>query len=297
MSRQINLKHLYYFWLTAQEGSITRASDILDLAPQTLSSQISTLESNLDLMLFKREGRNLSLSPAGKEVFAYATKIFEMTSQLEEMVRNAGERRVIDFSIGIASTVHKILAWKVIRPVTSLTQKIHLICRTANASELILDLKQKKIDVIITDYLPRDVELEGLVIKSLGSTSMSFFCKDGIARGLDKNFPQSISQLDFISYGRNTPYLQKLRDWFRDNSIDINIFAEIDDSALIKVIGQSGVGIFSAPTYIEDEISEQYSVDIIGRTSDVTEDLYAVYRHSGVINPIVNEIIETSINH
>lgn len=296
MINNINLKHLYYFWLTAQEGSITKASEILDLAPQTLSSQISTLESSMELMLFKREGRRLILSPAGKEVFIYASKIFEITNQLEEMVKNSGESRVIDFSIGIASTVHKILAWKVIKPATSLSQKIHLICSTAHANELLLDLKQKKLDILITDYLPQEVEHEGLVIKSLGTTSMSFFCKEGIERGLDQNFPESINHLDFISYGRNTPYLQKLRDWFRDNSLDVNVFAEIDDSALLKVLGESGMGVFSAPTFIEKEISRQYNVDIIGRSQSITEDLYVIYRYSGIINPIIDSITNISID-
>ncbi|WP_299179000.1 LysR substrate-binding domain-containing protein [uncultured Neptuniibacter sp.] len=292
----INLKHLYYFWLTAREGSITKACDILGLTPQTLSSQISTLESNIELMLFKREGRSLVLTPTGKEVFTYADRIFEVTSQLEEMVKNSGKNRVIDFSVGIASTVHKILAWKVIRPATELSQKIHLVCRTAHASELLLDLKQKKVDVVITDYIPPDLEQEGLVVESMGSTSMSFFCKGGRARALDENFPQSLSNQNFISYGRNTPYLQKLRDWLRDHRLEVNIFAEIDDSALLKVIGESGAGIFSAPTYIQSEICNQYSVDVIGSVPEVREELYAIYRYSGAINPIVEALLRVKID-
>lgn len=142
--KMLNLKHLYYFWLTAREGSISQACEILDLAPQTLSSQIATLEENIQHMLFKREGRSLVMTPLGKEVFAYANKIFDITAQLEEVLQQAPENRAIDFSVGIASTVHKILAWKVIKPAMHIPNKIQLVCKTSDAYELLLQLKQKK---------------------------------------------------------------------------------------------------------------------------------------------------------
>lgn len=289
--KMLNLKHLYYFWLTAREGSITQACDILDLAPQTLSSQIATLEENVQHMLFKREGRSLVMTPMGKEVFAYANKIFDITSQLEEVLQQSPVNRSIDFSVGIASTVHKILAWKVIRPAIQIPNKIQLVCKTSNASELLLQLKQKKIDVLITDYLPHECDREGLTAHKLITTSMSFFFqREGAAR-LKEGFPQSLNGQPFLSYGRQTPYLEKLKDWFKSHNIQRNIKAEIDDSALLKVLGQSGEGYFSAPTFIAAEICNQYGVEVIGVADSITEDLYAIYRDSSLINPGLEQLL------
>lgn len=293
--RMLNLKHLYYFWLTAKEGSIAQACDIVDLAPQTLSAQIATLEESIEQMLFKREGRRLVLTPMGKEVFAYADRIFDITSQLEEVLNQSPEHRAIDFSVGIASTVHKILAWKVIKPALKIPNKTHLVCKTANASDLILQLKQKKIDVLITDYLPHESDQDGLKTHRLLSTSMSFFHKKEKAEQLRNNFPQSLSDEDFLSYGRHTPYLEKLKEWFGDNSINLNIKAEIDDSALLKVLGQSGEGFFSAPTYISDEICHQYEVETIGYSDSIKEDLYAIYRESSLISPALEQILKHNL--
>lgn len=292
--RSLNLKHLYYFWLTAREGSIAQACDIVDLAPQTLSSQIATLEENIEHMLFTREGRKLVLTPMGKEVFAYADKIFDITSQLEEVLNQPPEHRAIDFSVGIASTVHKILAWKVIKPATQITNKTHLICKTANASDLILQLKQRKIDLLITDYLPHESDQDGLKIHKLLSTSMSFFHKKEKADLLRDGFPQSLNGEDFLSYGRHTPYLEKLKEWFDENRISLNIKAEIDDSALLKVLGQSGEGFFSAPTVIADEICHQYEVETIGCSASITEDLYAIYRENSLVNPALESVLNPS---
>jgi len=289
--KMLNLKHLYYFWLTAREGSITQACEIIDLAPQTLSSQIATLEENVEHMLFKREGRNLVMTPMGKEVFAYANKIFDITSQLEEVLQQTPDNRSIDFSVGIASTVHKILAWKVIKPSLNIAVKTQLVCKTANASDLLLHLKQKKIDVLITDYLPHECDREGLTAHKILSTPMSFFFKSGGHESLKEDFPNSLNNHPFLSYGRHTPYLEKLKDWFKINDIQLDIKAEIDDSALLKVLGQAGEGFFSAPTYIAQEICDQYGVEVIGEAESITEDLYAIFRDSSLINPCLEAIL------
>jgi LysR family transcriptional activator of nhaA len=48
----INYKHLHYFCAVAKEGSIARASERLNLTPQTISGQLSLLEEHLGEALF-----------------------------------------------------------------------------------------------------------------------------------------------------------------------------------------------------------------------------------------------------
>ncbi|EAR61884.1 LysR substrate-binding domain-containing protein [Neptuniibacter caesariensis] len=290
--KMLNLKHLHYFWLTAREGSITQACNILDLAPQTLSAQIATLEDNVNHLLFKREGRNLVLTPMGKQVYAYAEKIFDTTSQLEHLLDTSEKNRSFDFTIGIAPTVHRILAWKIIKPALDTNEQIHLVCKTANTQELLVQLKQKKLDAILTDYLPLECDREGLRAHKLLSTTMAFFYSRSKLEDLKEAFPACLKGGDFLSYGAQTPYLSKLKDWFKENDIEINIRAEIDDSALLKVLGQSGEGFFSAPGYITEEVCQQYDVEMIGEAEAVTDDLFLLYRESAIINPVLKNMIQ-----
>ena len=60
---------------------------------------------------------------------------------------------------------------------------------------------------------------------------------------------------------------------------------------MLKVLGQSGEGYFSAPTFIAEEICEQYGVKVIGVVNSITEDLYAIYRDSSLINPGLEELL------
>ena len=63
--------------------------------------------------------------------------------------------------------------------------------------------------------------------------------------------------------------------------------AEFADSALLKVFGQAGKGIFAAPSVIDAEVVEQYGVKRIARLENVHESFYAIsierrVRHPGV---------------
>ena len=40
----LNYRHLYYFWVVAKEGSVTRASEKLRLAQPTISGQLAVFE-------------------------------------------------------------------------------------------------------------------------------------------------------------------------------------------------------------------------------------------------------------
>src|ERR1700736_2118571 len=58
----LNYHHLLYFWTVAREGTIAKASEVLLLAPPTISEQIRELEGSLGIKLFRKQGRNLALT-------------------------------------------------------------------------------------------------------------------------------------------------------------------------------------------------------------------------------------------
>ena len=70
MSASFNYKHLYYFWVVAKEGGISRAADKLDMAVQTVSAQVRELERSLGCELLKPAGRGLALTDAGVAAMA-----------------------------------------------------------------------------------------------------------------------------------------------------------------------------------------------------------------------------------
>src|SRR5439155_11560742 len=89
----LNYHHLFYFWVVAREGSITRATEKLRLAEPTISAQIRCLEEALGEKLFERRGHRLVLTQSGRLAYGYADEIFSLGFEfLEALKGRAGGR-------------------------------------------------------------------------------------------------------------------------------------------------------------------------------------------------------------
>ena len=81
--------------------------------------------------------------------------------------------------------------------------------------------------------------------------------------------------------------LTSIDRWLQAKALRPRLVAEVDDSALLKVFGEHGAGVFAAPSVIERDICEQYGVEVVGRTDEVRERFYVIsverrIKHLGV---------------
>lgn len=72
---------LNYFILAVEEGSFTQASKKLFLSPAAFIKHINKLEEDLDITLFNRTSRGITLTPAGETVFKAAKQIIALSNQ------------------------------------------------------------------------------------------------------------------------------------------------------------------------------------------------------------------------
>lgn len=284
---QLNLRHLYYFWMISREGSIARASEVLELAPQTLSGQLATFEASLDGLLFQRERRQLVLTDLGKLVLGYADEIFALTGELNETLRLAPGDRPLTLSAGISASIHKLIAYSLLQPAMALSRPIQLNCQTGGTDDLMLRLKRKELDVVLTDRMPALAEHGTFTAHPLAGSSISLYAPAAMASRLKSGFPQSLNGEPLLANATNAPYFEKLMNWFSLQGVRMNVVARIDDSALIKVFGRQGLGVFAAPTAIRAEVCRQYEVEQIASIEEVTDELFAITRgkdpaHEGV---------------
>ena len=74
----LNYHHLYYFYVTAKAGSISKACKTLLLSQPAVSLQLQQLERSLGNPLFERRKQRLHLTEVGRVVLDYAETIFEI---------------------------------------------------------------------------------------------------------------------------------------------------------------------------------------------------------------------------
>src|SRR3954467_4509561 len=100
----MNFRHLYYFWVVAKEGGVTRAAARLGLAIQTVSTQLAQLEQAIGKALFMQQGRKLVLTEAGRLALGYADQIFLLGEQMQEALGEADSART-RLTVGISDSL------------------------------------------------------------------------------------------------------------------------------------------------------------------------------------------------
>jgi len=288
----LNFRHLFYFWTIAREGSIVRAAEHLDLTPQTLSGQLATFESALGGALFRRVNRSLQLTDFGRMVLGYADEMFQTAQALSDVLSQPPEERPLSLAIGIAASIHKLIAYHLAEPALMLKREVRLSCRSGDPDELLRRLAQRELDLVLTDRQPESSEAGRFRTYRLASSSMSLFAAPELAALIRPRFPASLDGKPFLANSLKAPYVTALMNWFGSQSIRVNVVAEVDDSALIKVFGRQGLGYFAAPSAISDEVCRQYQVEHIARIAEVRDTLYAVTRCGRSHNAAVAELIK-----
>lgn len=290
----INFKHLHYFWVVAKQGGIARAAERLHLTPQTISGQITLLEDIIGEPLFSKSGRNLELTETGRMALSYADEIFSLGGELEEALRNRHADRQVIFKVGIADVVPKTIAYRLLAPALALSEPVRIICRENSLANLLAELALHRVDMVLADGpIPPGINVRGYS-HALGECGISFLAVPQLAGPLIEGFPKSLDGQPLLMPSETNLVQAKLLDWLDQLRIYPRIVGEFDDSALMKVFGQAGTGIFIVSTPIAQEVAEQYGVQIIGATDDLHEQYYAISTERRISHPAISAITQAA---
>jgi LysR family transcriptional activator of nhaA len=284
----LNLQHLLYFWTVAREGTIARATAVLHVTQPTISGQLRVLERAIGQKLFTRRGRTLALTDAGEMVYRYAEEIFTLGTELVETLNgrpSAG--RPARFVVGISDSLPKLTTYRLLEPALSLATPLHYVFRIDKSERLLADLAVHAVDLVLSDTPVAPTVKVRAYNHLLGESGVTVFGTPALARRHRRGFPESLDGAPFVIQTPNTALRRSLDDWFARAGIRPSLACEVEDVALLQVLGQAGMGLFAAPTVVEGDIRRRYGVAVVGRLDDVRERFYAISVERRVTHPAV----------
>jgi LysR family transcriptional activator of nhaA len=295
MSR-LNYNHLYYFWCVAREGSIVKAALALNVTPQTVSGQLRALEQRLGEKLFRAVGRKLALTETGQVTLSYAEPMFRLGAELGAVLEEGTLRPTVQFRVGIAMVVPKLVAYRVLAPALRLAEPMQIICHEAAHEDLLADLALHKLDFVVTDSPLSLASSTKAYNHVLGECGLTFFASRDRARRLRQKFPQCLEGAPVLLPSPSSALRGLLDEWFAERRLTVRMVAEFDDTALMNAFGEAGAGIFALPSAIERDVQQKYRVGVIGRTDAVKECFYGISPERRLKHPAVIAIIEAARN-
>lgn len=290
----LNYKHLHYFWVVAQEGSITRAAERLGVAVQTISGQLSLLERQLGKALFNSQGRGIVLSEAGRLALGYADQIFQIGEALVDAVQSCDREAMLRLRVGISDGIPKLLAYKLLSSVTQMPDDVRLICDEGEFESLLADLALHRLDVVLTD---RAAPVSGnlkVFSTRLGDFENGLFATQELAERHGGNFPKSLDGAPLLLPTRHNALRGRIDRWLESNEIRPKIVGEFEDSALLNTFGRGGLGIFPAPLVLANQIALQLEAQPLGSMSGVSEQIYAISNERRIRHPAIEVLCAAS---
>jgi LysR family transcriptional activator of nhaA len=290
----LNYKHLRYYWMVAKTGSIARAAEQMHLTPHAISGQLNEFEQTLGVELFKKVGRNLELSDAGRRILGYADTIFTTGDELLDVLRDQVAAKKRSFRVGISDAVSKTIAHRLLEPALHMQQPLRLICREGRLSLLLAELALHRLDMIIADRpMAANLNVRGYN-HLLGECGLSVFGAPSLSQKQQKDFPAMLENAPFLLPGEDVAIQPKLLHWLELNKLRPDIVGEFDDGALMKAFGKAGAGFFVAPSTMEEDICNQYQVIAVGRIDAVLEQTYLITTERRLTDPAVIAISDTA---
>ena len=294
MSTPFNYKHLYYFWVVAKEGGITRAADKLDMAVQTVSARVRELERSLGYALLKPAGRGLVLTDAGLAALQQADQIFQLGEELPALVRDAVSAPTVRLAVGICDGLPKLVVRRLMQPVID-EPNLRLMCHEGELDDLLGDLALHRLDVVLSDRpAPVNPNIK-LYSHNLGSSAVGWYGASALVKAAGKNYPQCLSQLPLLMPTAHTAVRARLDQWLEQHHIRPRIVGEFEDSALLKTFGASGMGIFPAAEWVHADLLTHYAVRRLGHCDGVKEHFFAIGTEKKVQHPLVLRLLQPAL--
>ena len=287
----LNFRHLHYFWVIAKEGSITRAAEQLGLAVQTVSAQLALLEQAFGKSLFRPQGRRLVLTEAGQVALRYADQIFLLGEQLQEALADTELDNILRLTVGIADSLPKLIASRLLESALALPQRVRLICYEEQFDSLLGKLSMHKIDVMLTDRPVVPGSATRVYSHLLGEFEISLFGLPAFAEKYGPGFPASLKGAPLLLPTRNNALRGRIEQWLDSNDLRPEIMGEFDDNALLNTFGRNGRGLFPAPTELAADVREQLGAVSVGPMPQVREQIFAISNERKIQHPAIEALL------
>ena len=285
----LNYHRLRYFQMVAQEGSIAKASEKLNLGQPAISIQIKHLEEEVGCDLFERRNRRLVLTQAGQVALEYANQIFNLGNELTEVLQAGSFLRKVHLNIGALDSIPKT----VIQNLTDAAFQwgpCTVTVLEGTGDLLFRELLAHKIDLVVADYQPDVGDSRRFFIRSLGHHPISIFGTRSFRR-LIKDFPESLQGQPFLLPTFHSKRRHDLDHYFRANQINIEVVMETQDTSVQKLMAVRGNGLVALPRFAGQSFIKGEKMLELGNLEGVYEDLYLVSSPRTIANPLADHLM------
>lgn len=251
----MNINRLRYFCTVAEELHFGRAAERLYMAQPPLSQQIRQLEEELDLVLFERTTRKVSLTSAGRALYADASSVLSEFDRFARRVNEVKSGTRGTLRIGFVDSASYDVMPRLLKTYRSNWPSVEYELRSMSSDEQIAALERDRIDLGLGRTTGSQVGDAGPITATvLQREPLAVAVPDDHRLAKESEIQLAeLSQASFIGFDRQvSPSLHReLVQMLQARSIDYRPVIEAQEYATILGLVASGQGIALVPTSVQ----------------------------------------------
>lgn len=239
--KTVTFRQLRVFTEVARHLSFVRAAEALHLTPPAVTMQVKELESAIELPLFDREGRKVSLTTAGEYFLVYAKRLLSTLKEADDAMARFRKVESGVLSVGMVGTakyfVPQLLArFRIEHPGIELKLQVG-----ANREQLVALLQQGEVDLAIMGRPPREMATRA---EPFAAHPHVFIAPPGhpvLAQG--RTTLSELASYPMIAREPASGTRALMDRFFQEHRVELRIAMEMPSNETIKQAVMAGMGL------------------------------------------------------
>jgi len=286
----IELNTLRIFESVVRNKSFSKAAEELFMSQPAVSQQIKVLEEYLEVKLFYRTAKEITVTEYGEKIRLHVRDILEKTNQLKALVSEYKQATLNKLTVGFSSTSAPIVLEPLVKVMQSQFPETTLEISTAPTQEIVKKLLHLEMDFAF---------VTGKVKASL--IEKERFCSDHLVLIVSPDHPWSeknsfsikdLSEEHLILLDKGHGTREIIDSKLAKGRIKLKKILEVQDSEIVKKAVMKNLGISILPRHIvEHEIEHNLLCSIPLHGVSLTQEIFFIYHKDKFFRNMEKQII------
>lgn len=280
----MELSDLNVFRTVVTAGGITRAAEQLHRVQSNVTTRVRQLEEELGVELFIRQGKKLSLSPAGRVLLDYADRLLALAAEARDALQDSTPRGA--FRLGSMESTASVRLPGVLSKYHCRHPSVTLELQTGNTRHLATSVLMGELDAaLVAEPIPdgpfdkKPIFKEQLVIIAASS-------HPPIKKAAD------IRTKAILAFEPGCAYRKRLEDWFDDHELLPERLIELGSYHAMMGCAAAGMGVAMVPASVVETYPHPEALSVHPLPAGKGEAWTVLISRKGVSGPNLNALLE-----
>jgi DNA-binding transcriptional LysR family regulator len=291
----MQIETLKVFCDLVESRSFSRAALRNFITQSAVSQQIKNLESRFETQLFRRDGKTVTPTPAGKIFYERARKILDSFEHMQLEMKSIGQDMAGSVRIATIYSVGIYEMDVVIKTFLKLYPKVNLQVEYSKGARVYEDCLRGALDLGIVVYPePR----KGLRIVPLPSDKLVLICAPGHPLAHRRHIDiRKLNGLNYVAFEKGMASQRALDRIFQENNVRVSTVMEFNNIETIKRSVEIGAGVSIVPLLsVQKEVQNGSLVQINFTDKSFYRTIGIIVRSKQALSPAARKFIELMQN-